>query len=85
MIAAGLLLIPGYVTDAIGLIFFIPVLRIMLLFCPRQPHRPYSRTSFQLYRSQRAADYDQDPSPDPAASEQDASKVTIEGEFERKD
>lgn len=87
MIAAGLLLIPGYVTDAIGLIFFIPVLRIMLVvfvlgsLISRIPARHFSFTA----ASPGSRTYDQDPSPDPAASEQDASKVTIEGEFERKD
>ena len=87
MIAAVLLLIPGYVTDAIGLIFFIPVLRIMLVvfvlgsLISRIPTRHFSFTA----ASPGSQTYGRDASDDPAVSEQDASKVTIEGEFERKD
>ena len=87
MIAAMLLLIPGYVTDAIGLIFFIPVLRIMLVvfvlgsLISRIPTRHFSFTA----TSPGSQTNGRDASDDPAVSEQDASKVTIEGEFERKD
>ena len=87
MIAATLLLVPGYVTDAIGLIFFIPVLRIMIVvfvlgsLINRIPTRHFSFTA----TSPGSRAYDLDPSHDPAVSEQDASKITIEGEFERKD
>ena len=86
MIAAALLLVPGYVTDAIGLIFFIPVLRIMIVVFVLGSLINRIPTSFQFTAaSPGSRTYDQDPSHDPAVSEQDASKVTIEGEFERKD
>jgi len=53
---AGLLLIPGYATDALGLILFIPGLRTMLVIALYGLLRPFaarysSRSSFQFYQN----------------------------------
>jgi UPF0716 protein FxsA len=80
MIAAGLLLIPGYVTDAGGLIFFIPKLRVLLVVVVLGSLlNRLSASHFAFTAATHHAESAQ------SAEEQDATKITIEGEFERKD
>ena len=87
LIAAGLLLIPGYVTDMLGLVFFIPGLRVFLVvvILGKVLHRVSSRHftasaggGFRDVHSEASASQGR-------SSEKNASDMTIEGEFERKD
>jgi UPF0716 family protein affecting phage T7 exclusion len=66
---AGLLLIPGYATDAMGLILFIPGLRTILVVALYGLLRPFasrfsSRSSFQFYQSRFTDGFTQGQSQD---------------------
>ena len=94
MVAAFLLLIPGYVTDMLGVIFFIPGLRVFLVVVVLGS--VLSRLSTRHFATAAHTGFDPSNNPfhdmnaDPSVSQddqmkKDASNVTIEGEFERKD
>lgn len=99
LFAAFLLLIPGYATDALGLILFIPGLRpvlIMGLYFLLKPlvQKMYSRSSFQFNQSGFTSGFkstDHPHHPDPQFNDQrhlhddDPSATIIEGDYERKD
>ena len=82
LLAAGLLLIPGYATDALGLILFIPGLRPVLilgLYFLLKPlvQKMYSRSTFQFNQSGFTGGFkggftstDQSSNPDPQFSDQ---------------
>jgi len=92
ILGAGLLLIPGYLTDLLGFILFIPVIRtgfaVMLfsLFARLMPKRSFTFTTagFKQY------DYRQDnepthPQSPPRSVGEGERSVIIEGEYQRKD
>lgn len=98
MMAAVLLLIPGYVTDAAGLVFFIPGLRVILVVGVLGGM--LSRISASHFAAAgRSGGFGKGfgesfppgenpfhhPEDDQHLSENDPADVTIEGEFERKD
>lgn len=96
MVAAGLLLIPGYATDALGIIMFIPGLRtaiIVVLFTLFRGIIPKSgrHAGFQFnmggfppnHSQDQHSQYDQDS--DLSSLDDGASNVTIEGEYKRED
>lgn len=83
LIAAMLLLIPGYVTDGLGLLFFIPGLRVMLVVVVLGSL--LNRLSARHFAFTAAAGTPPGTDQENPAPDQDAAKVTIEGEFERKD
>lgn len=99
LLAAGLLLIPGYATDALGLILFIPGLRPVLilgLYFIIKPlvQKMAQRSSFQFNQSGFSSGFtSQDGSPHPDQTshdhhhlhDDDPSATIIEGDYERKD
>ena len=88
-IAAGLLLLPGFITDALGFVLFIPGLRtvialvlLRLLFGLMPKAAVFTAGGFNRPGHP--------PGPDPATGRavpgrENHPDVTIEGEFERKD
>ncbi len=99
LLAAGLLLIPGYATDALGLILFIPGLRPVLILGLYFIIKPFvqkmaQRSSFQFNQSGFSGGFtSQDGSPHPDQTfhdhhhlhDDDPSATIIEGDYERKD
>ena len=102
MLAAVLLLIPGYATDALGFVLFIPGLRtgimVMLLTLVRRMAPSMNTQAFKFsmnhmnHMGQQRHDanddetpFAQDSSRQPIHDENDASNVTIDGEYKRRD
>lgn len=95
IIAAGLLLIPGYATDAAGLMMFIPGLRSALvvgLFVVISKFAPTLKTGsrFQFshhdFQHPHQGNGPADPkAPDETSLDDGASDVTIEGQYKRED
>ncbi len=82
ILAAGLLLMPGFVTDAIGLVLFVPGLRTVLaIILGRLVFSLTSRNTMVFHKSFNATPPPEDPEPE----NKNPSGVTIDGEFERKD
>lgn len=97
MVAAGLLLIPGYATDTLGLILFIPGLRgsllrlLAALFLPFMPKFSkaasfnFNNAGFSQSGFNPNTNMDSDHNSVSSQSQGDASQTIIDGEFERKD
>lgn len=85
MIAAGLLLIPGYVSDALGLVFFIPGLRVMLVVVVLGSILNRLSAHQFAFTGAAAAQPHQQTRQEHDNADYDDAKITIEGEFERKD
>ena len=94
MMAAFFLLIPGYATDALGIVLFIPGLRTMLVIglfgifkivMPKMPNFKYAGFTQSRSAPPHSDDHGttsnlNNPSPDTNASD-----VTIEGDYKRED
>lgn len=88
MLAAILLLIPGYATDALGFILFIPGLRtvimVILLTLLHQFLPSITRSRF-AFSSNHQNDSMNQNAPDQDIDKNDASNITIEGDYKRHD
>lgn len=83
IMAAFLLLLPGFVTDAIGFVLFIPGLRTVLaIVLGRLVFSLMPKRGFMAQMQVKPGDGHPDR---PAPTEENPSSVTIEGEFKRKD
>lgn len=94
MMAAFFLLIPGYATDALGIVLFIPGLRTALVIglfgifkavMPKMPNFNYANFTQSDFSSARSNNHEDtsnlnNPSPDGSPSD-----VTIEGDYKRED
>ena len=88
-LAAGLLLLPGFITDAIGFILFIPGLRtvIGLGLMMGILRLTKSNKAFQTFHTMAHGDAQNAPPRQHRHNndKKNTDNVTIEGEFERKD
>ena len=95
IMAATLLLIPGYATDALGIILFIPGLRSILMvgvltllqyFAPKLGRRSFN---FSAHHVNMGMGRDENPFEEKTAQtipdDDDATNVTIEGDYKRHD
>jgi UPF0716 protein FxsA len=96
MLAATLLMIPGYVTDLFGFVLFVPGIRsaimVMILTLIRHivPNINRQRFNFTTHNmnqgmSGQNTPFDEDQKQKPLHDDGDASKVTIEGDYRRND
>ena len=79
VVAAGLLLIPGYATDALGLIMFIPKIRVVILIA----FVTIIRYALPKFSTQTTFHFRNSTSK-PSMNEEAASE-TIEGEYKRRE